>query len=224
MLLLRKLSFFQFSQKHSLDAYKVLNISQNASSIQIKKAFGVLAKKYHPDKNPAYSTKFQEIKDAYEILNNPDSKRKYDRASKRGPKFNSGAQDQTTQENPFFRQKSRTQEDFQQGFTNYDTNQSEKIHMDFENTFSGFKYKSKFRKGGDIKKTIKISFIEAVLGVKKSLLLERRVRCPRCRGSRCVEGTLPSKCWSCYGKGMTIEKVGPCIEENKCYKCDGSGF
>ncbi|KAL3617849.1 hypothetical protein CASFOL_038170 [Castilleja foliolosa] len=53
------------------DNYEILGISNDATRDEIKKAFHSLAKKYHPDankNNPAAKRKFQEIRDAYEVI------------------------------------------------------------------------------------------------------------------------------------------------------------
>src|SRR5438876_12275224 len=63
------------------DYYKVLNVSRGASADEIKKAFRKLARKYHPDVNPGdkkAELRFKEINEAYEVLSDPDKRRKYD--------------------------------------------------------------------------------------------------------------------------------------------------
>ena len=61
--------------------YQTLNISENASADEIKKAYRKLAREYHPDinKSPQAEEKFKEINAAYEILGDPQKKAEYDR-------------------------------------------------------------------------------------------------------------------------------------------------
>ena len=68
------------------DFYAILGVSRSADAAEIKKAYRRLAKQYHPDSNPGQDTteKFQEINRAYEVLNNPDLKKKYDMFGEQG--------------------------------------------------------------------------------------------------------------------------------------------
>ncbi len=64
-----------------IDYYKILGIDKKASSDEIKKAYRKLARKYHPDLNPndkEAQTKFQQINEANEVLNDADKRKKYD--------------------------------------------------------------------------------------------------------------------------------------------------
>lgn len=63
------------------DYYATLGLSKGASDAEIKKAYRKLARKYHPDLNPADKTaeaKFKEVNEANEVLGDPDKRRKYD--------------------------------------------------------------------------------------------------------------------------------------------------
>ncbi|MBC8238367.1 MAG: DnaJ domain-containing protein [Helicobacteraceae bacterium] len=60
--------------------YKTLEVSENASEAEIKKAYRKLARQYHPDinKEAGAEDKFKEINSAYEILSDKEKKRQYD--------------------------------------------------------------------------------------------------------------------------------------------------
>ncbi len=63
------------------DYYKILDLqSANVSSDEIKQAYRLQAKKYHPDRNKDFSEdRIQDINEAYKILSDMNLKRKYDR-------------------------------------------------------------------------------------------------------------------------------------------------
>jgi curved DNA-binding protein len=63
------------------DYYSILGVARGASDDEIRKAFRKLARQYHPDVAKDKKTaeeKFKEINEAYEVLGNPENRRKYD--------------------------------------------------------------------------------------------------------------------------------------------------
>ena len=69
--------------------YDILNIPCNANQEEIKKAYKLMAMKFHPDKNTHNTTdKFREISLAYQVLSNLDTKIEYDNNINKLPKNN----------------------------------------------------------------------------------------------------------------------------------------
>src|SRR5437588_390875 len=64
------------------DYYHTLGLNRNASQAEIQKAYRDLARKHHPDLNPddkRAKEKFQEVQEAFDVLNDPKKREMYDR-------------------------------------------------------------------------------------------------------------------------------------------------
>ena len=65
----------------SKDYYQVLGVGRDASKAHIKAAYRKLARKYHPDFNPGNKEaeeRFKEVQEAYDVLSDPEKRKKYD--------------------------------------------------------------------------------------------------------------------------------------------------
>src|SRR3954454_22772073 len=62
------------------DFYEVLGVSKNAEQSEIQRAYRKLARENHPDvnKDPAAEARFKEISEAYDVLSDPEERKRYD--------------------------------------------------------------------------------------------------------------------------------------------------
>ncbi|KAI4389808.1 hypothetical protein MLD38_001991 [Melastoma candidum] len=204
--------------------YEVLGVSVNASQEEIKKAFRQLAKKYHPDtnrNNPSAKKKFQEIRDAYEVLQDPIKRADYDRKGRSGGKVNVeyGEGDPAG---------------FARGYANngfpndYNAHFSSSFHKIFSEIFEdGTNHAS------DIQAELSLSFLEAAEGCTKVLYFDANVPCDSCVANGYPPGAKAVVCLACRGIGKvtippftttcrTCMGSGRVILE-KCTSCRGSG-
>ncbi|HEU0087612.1 MAG TPA: DnaJ domain-containing protein, partial [Pseudonocardiaceae bacterium] len=68
------------------DYYEALGVSRTASTEELQRAYRKLARQYHPDvnKDPGAEERFKEINEAYSVLSDPATRKRYDRF---GPDF-----------------------------------------------------------------------------------------------------------------------------------------
>merc|ERR1712137_1019589 len=72
------------------DYYKILGVSRDASSRQVKTSFRKLALQWHPDKHSGEGLEkanamFHDINEAYDVLSNPEKRGRYDRGEEVEP-------------------------------------------------------------------------------------------------------------------------------------------
>ena len=209
------------------DYYEVLGVDKNADEAAIKKAYRVLAKKYHPDMNPGDAEaekKFKEASEAYAVLSDPEKKRQYDQFGHAA--FDGGAG----------------------GTGGFDFNGADFSDI-FGDIFGDFFGGGRSRgtsngpmKGNTLYTSVRVSFEEAIFGCEKTIELTVKEPCKTCNGTGAKAGTSPETCPKCGGKGQvvftqqsffgTVRNVQPCpdckgsgkIIKEKCPDCRGTGY
>jgi len=154
------------------DYYTVLGLSKGASVSDIKKAYRVLARKYHPDvdKSVGAEQRFKEINEAYQVLSDSKKKAAYDQFGHAA--FSQGGGGQGFSEQGPFSGFSRGPGGFR---WSYDTGGHEANFGGFEDlgdifsSFFGGGFARGPRKGRDLYYTLAVDFMDAVNGRERTI-------------------------------------------------------
>lgn len=215
------------------DYYEVLGVSKDADDAALKKAYRVLAKKYHPDANPdnqEAAEKFKEASEAYSVLSDPEKRKQYDQFGHAAFEQGGGAGGYG-------------------GFGGFDFNGGDMgdIFGDiFGDLFGGGRSRGGRSngpmRGANVRTSVRITFEEAIFGCEKELDLNLKESCEKCGGTGAKPGTQPQTCGKCNGKGKImytqqsffgqVQNVQTCpdcggsgkIIKDKCPDCYGTGF
>lgn len=158
------------------DYYKILRVSPQATESEIKKAFRVLAIKYHPDKNPnnkEAEEKFKEINEAYNVLIDNEKRNKFDEIQNlRNTKFKKENFKSSKSDNFDFSYKynRQTYEDPKKLWEEFKRDYNFK-NLKFSDFFKKFFSKTNPKKGKDKSALLTISFEEAYLGSTRIITL-----------------------------------------------------
>ena len=196
------------------DYYEVLGVDRNADEAALKKAYRVLAKKYHPDMNPGDAEaekKFKEASEAYAVLSDPEKRRQYDQ-------FGHAAFEQGGPGAGGF-----------DGF-NFSGDMGDIFGDIFGDLFGGGRRRGGPQgpmQGANVRTSVRSTFEEAISGCEKEIELSLKDECSKCHGTGAKPGTSPETCPKCGGKGQVVftqqSLFGTVQNVQTCPECRGTG-
>jgi DnaJ-class molecular chaperone len=191
------------------DYYRILGVERGADDKTIKSAYRKLARKYHPDVNKGQDARFKEINEAYEVLSDPEKRRRYDTL---GPDWERYAQQPPGGAQPGgFTVEYGDAGDFSDFFRTIFGDLGARMRGEnrgadrgfggagFEDVVGrGFGRAAQRRRGEDVQASLEISLEEAFQGTRKTFAMELDEPCVTCHGSGNVGG---KPCATCHGTG-----------------------
>jgi molecular chaperone DnaJ len=185
--------------------YEALGVPKSASADELKKAYRKLVRQYHPDKNPgdeAAETRFKEIQHAYDVLSDPEKRKKYD-------SFGS--------------------ENGRPGPTNFDFGDFDLGDI-FGGLFGGGGGRGRTQgqpqrgqRGSDVEVEVRISFEDSLQGLQTAVPVTLELACHTCHGTGAAPGTAPKRCPECEGSGVVATSQGLFALQQPCPRCRGNG-
>ncbi|MGE5594906.1 MAG: DnaJ C-terminal domain-containing protein [Hyphomicrobiales bacterium] len=183
------------------DFYDALGVRRNASNKEIRSAYRKLARKYHPDVTPndrAAEERFKEITAAYEVLSDPEKRRKYDKYGDRWQYADQIEEMQRQQRAGFGRAGGNGA-----GTFSFETGGLGDFGSIFDSLFrrerGGPRSAPASRRGQDVETPVEVTLDEAFRGTARTVRLQSPETCPTCGGSGEVAGAV---CHTCGGIGQ----------------------
>jgi molecular chaperone DnaJ len=192
------------------DYYETLGVARNASEADLKKAYRRLAMKMHPDRNPdkGAEAQFKEIKEAYEILSEPQKRAAYDQ-------FGHAGIDPSVAGSGGFYSTGGSGANFSDIFGDV-----------FGDIFGGGRGGARGRdgfRGADLRYSLELSLEDAVKGTEVRIRVPTLDTCVTCKGSGAKAGSTPSVCRTCGGQGQVRMQQGFFSIQQTCPACRGNG-
>ena len=193
------------------DFYEILGVAKNSSEEEIKKSYRKLAMKYHPDRNPdskESEEKFKEVKEAYEMLTNPEKREAYDRYGHAGVDPNMGGAG---------------------GFGGGAGGFADSFGDIFGDIFGGGAggrgrgAGPQVYRGADLRYNLEITLEQAAHGFDTTIRVPSWDKCDTCHGTGAKPGTAPTTCTTCAGHGQVRMQQGFFSIQQTCPKCHGNG-
>jgi len=195
------------------DYYEILGVSKGSDADEIKKAYRKLAIKFHPDKNPGdkeAEEKFKEAAEAYDVLSNPEKRKRYDQFGHAGMGA-AGA-------------------GFGGGGMNMDdifSQFSDIFGGAFGGGFGGGGRGRRVQKGSNLRIKVKLTLEEIAKGVEKKIKVNKLNNCKTCNGTGAKNSNAVRNCSTCGGTGhitrITNTFLGQMQTSQVCPTCHGQG-
>lgn len=191
------------------DYYEVLGVERGAAEKDIKAAYRKKALEFHPDRNqsdPKAEQRFKEAAEAYDVLGDPEKRKRYDQYGHAGV-----------------------------GNENYSGTRFTNIEDIFEafgdvfgggmfgDLFGGGRRRGGVRPGRDLRIVLELALEEIDQGVEKEITLKRAEHCGTCHGNGAKPGTTPIVCATCGGHGQVQRSQGFFTMASPCPRCRGAG-
>ncbi len=185
---------------NTMDYYEVLGVGREADEREIKRAYRLLARQYHPDVNggSAEATeKFKQISEAYAVLSDPQKRRRHDAGGV----------------------------DFDFGFGAGGMGSI----FDIFNQAFGFAGGGRrwAAPGRDLEEHVYIELEEVLTGAQRRIEYRRIATCEACDGSGAAPGSSPTVCTTCGGHGQVRQRqqtiLGSMVTVVTCPDCGGAG-
>lgn len=206
------------------DYYKVLGVSKDASSEELKKAYRKLARENHPDANPGDGSaeqRFKDVGEAYAVLGDAEKRREYDELRRLGASGFAGAGGRGG--------------GFPGGFGG-DADLGDLLGHLFGAGGPGGPgapgrgapgraagRPRRASRGPDLHADVHLTFEDALAGVRTTLRVTGDGACDTCGGSGAAPGTHPRTCGTCGGRGQVAIDQGPFSFAQPCQTCGGNG-
>jgi molecular chaperone DnaJ len=188
------------------DYYDLLEVPRDATPDDIKRAYRRLARQLHPDTNPDPddAERFKQVAHAYEVLSDPEKRRRYDRYGPEGVGSAAGA-----------------------GFGGGGLNDIFDAFFGGGSPFGGTRGPSGPPRGADLEVVADLRFEDAVFGVRQPVEVRTAVPCETCEATGAKPGTQPITCLECAGAGQ-VQRVrqsflGQMVTNSVCPRCAGQG-
>jgi molecular chaperone DnaJ len=188
------------------DYYGILGVPRGADQEEIKRAYRQMARRHHPDVSEEEGDaggRFKEISEAYEVLSDPEKRRKYD----------------------LFGEEGAASSMFDRGFDGFAGPIGDIFNLFFGRGQAGSAHAP--RRGSDLLTVIEVTLLEAYAGVMREIDMPGHEVCADCEGSGLKKGFSHDLCPECGGEGKTVHSrrssFGTFTSTTSCRRCGGAG-